>query len=870
MAKNLVIVESPAKAKTINKYLGRDYVVRASMGHVRDLPKSTLGVKLNGDVEVKYLVPKDKKEVVKELKELLKKAEVLWLATDLDREGEAIAWHLAEALKAKPEQTRRVTFNEITEAAIKEAFSHPRDIEMDLVDAQQSRRIIDRFVGYRLSPVLWDALESGRSLSAGRVQSVATRLVVDREREIDAFIAEEYFSIWARLEEAGASVDSPNFDARLIKAEGAELNFVSKPRLVLTPEAGDKKAKDTVSYTGAVTDPALADSYVADLENATYKVAQVKKTEQKRRPTAPFTTSTLQQEAARKLGFGARKTMGLAQRLYEGIEVSGQGQVGLITYMRTDSVSMSDEALAEIGKVVKSQFGENYYDGPRAYKTKAKDAQEAHEAVRPTGALRTPDRIEADLSNQREGRDLQRLYRLIWQRAVASQMTDARIQKVSADIEATPANGSVSEPYVLRATGQTILFDGFLRVYSEGTDADSSQESFERGNGNNKSGAGSGENANVLPELDEGGALDARRVQKRSHETKPPPRYTEATLVKKLEELGIGRPSTYAPTLSTITDREYVLLDSKRFMATELGMKVNDYLVEHFPEYVDYAFTRNMEDELDKIAHGEDDWKPEIRQFWDLLERRIDKVMGSCPQCGAALEFRTGFRGRRYVGCTNHPDCDFSRPLGATDGDWEPKPLDEICPECGEHNLVKKRGRFGWFIACSGYPECNYSRPSDEEAAEMAEPTGEVCSECGKDLVYKKGRFGRFMGCSGYPECKNIKNIDELTGVKCPNDDGGDLAVRRTKRRKVFYGCTKYPDCDFVVWEKPFPVPCPACKGVLTGAGATLTCSNPDCKQKFPREQFEGPMAETDAPGGAAAGAADTESAGPADPADKH
>ncbi len=838
MAKNLVIVESPAKAKTINKYLGRNYLVKASLGHVRDLPKSTMGVKLNGDVEVKYLVPNDKKELVKELQGHLAKADYLWLATDLDREGEAIAWHLAEALKAKPEQIRRVTFTEITKEAITKAFERPREIAMDLVDAQQSRRIIDRFVGYRLSPVLWDALESSKSLSAGRVQSVAVRLIVDREREITAFEVEDYYSVWARMMKTGAAADGETFDARVVEADGEELAFTSKPRLVLTPDGTAKKAKATVSYTGAVIDPDLADRYVVELENADYKVAALKKTQQKRRPTAPFITSTLQQEASRKLGFGARRTMGLAQRLYEGLDLEGEGQVGLITYMRTDSVNMSDQALGEFGNTIKAEYGERYYDGPRKYKTKAKDAQEAHEAVRPTAARRLPSVVERELADVRDGNALGSLYRLIWQRAVASQMTDAQIEKVSAEIEAIPI-GVDREPYKLRATGQTILFDGFLRVYSEGTDREMSQESFER--------AARGDQAaeNRLPELNEIDPLTARRVQRRSHETKPPPRYTEATLVKKLEELGIGRPSTYAPTMSTILDREYVILDQKRFEPTEIGTKVNDYLVDNFSEYVDYAFTRIMEEDLDQIAAGKEPWMPEIIAFHDMLDRRIEKVMGSCPQCGAALEFRTGFRGRRYVGCTNHPDCDFSRPLGAKDANFKPELLDETCPQCGDHELVKKRGRFGWFIACSGYPECNYSRPLEEEEDELGAPKGEKCDKCGKDMVLKRGRFGPFMGCSGYPECRNIKRIEQSTGIKCPKCDEGELSVRKTKRGKTFYGCTKYPVCDFVVWEKPHPLPCPDCAGVLTGAGATLTCSS--CKKKFPREQIEAGATTVDA-----------------------
>jgi len=832
MAKNLVVVESPAKAKTIQKYLGRNYVVRASFGHVRDLPKSTMGVTVNGDVEVKYLVPKDKKEVVKELAEQLKKAETLWLATDLDREGEAIAWHLAEALKAKPENTRRVTFSEITKDAIKAAFEEPRDVEMPLVDAQQARRVIDRFVGYRLSPVLWDGLASGKALSAGRVQSVALRLVVDREREIEAFEAEEYFSIWARMQKDGSG---EIFDARLIEADGEELVFRSVPRLVLTPEGDGPKAAASLTYKGAIADAGTAERYLADLEDAAYKVASVKSKDVKRRPAAPFTTSTLQQEASRKLGFSARKTMGLAQRLYEGLEMPGEGQVGLITYMRTDSVNLSEVAVAEIGDVVRATYGDRYHDGPRVYKTRSKGAQEAHEAVRPTSARRTPDMVEAALASNNEGRDLARLYRLVWQRAVASQMTDAVLRQVSADIEAIPAKAAAAARYTLRATGQTVVFDGFLRVYHEDHDPDAgTAEAPEADSGDDTAEA-------RLPELTDGDPLTKRRVQKRDHQTKPPPRYTEASLVKKLEELGIGRPSTYAPTLSTITEREYVDLDQKRFTPTELGMSVSDFLAKHFPEYVDYRFTANMEADLDEIAEGRREWKPEVRSFHDELERRIEKVMGGCPQCGAPLEFRTGFRGRRFVACTNSPDtCDFTRPLGSADGDWTPEPLDETCPQCGAHQLVKKRGRYGWFIACSGYPECTYSRPVDEDVAEAeAHGGGQACPECGEGkLILRRGRFGPFLGCSRYPECKYIKRIEQTTGVVCPKCREGELVTRKSKKRKTFYGCNRYPDCDFVAWEKPSAFPCPTCGGLLTGAGATLTCQE-DKSHKFPREAVE-------------------------------
>jgi len=828
MAKNLVIVESPAKAKTIKKYLGRNYVVKASMGHVRDLPKSTMGVTLNGDVEVKYLVPREKKDVIKDLREELKKAEVLWLATDLDREGEAIAWHLAEALKARPEQIRRVTFNEITKEAIKTSFRSPRDLAMPLVDAQQARRVIDRFVGYRLSPVLWDSLEGGRALSAGRVQSVTVRLLVDRQREIEAFSPEQYFSIHATLQERkqhGAAGTS--FDARLVRAYDQDLVFVSMPRLVLTPETDGKRAKDTVSYTGAIADPARVEQYVTELEGATYVVGGTKKTKKKRRPTPPFTTSTLQQEASRKLGFGARKTMGLAQRLYEGLPMPDEGQVGLITYMRTDSVNIAASALAEIASLVQTDYGDKYTDGPRSYKTKAKGAQEAHEAVRPTEVARRPDDVAAALAGHAEGKELARLYRLIWQRTVASQMADAQLEQVTVEVGAFPQSlvssaADISEtkaPYLLRSSGQTVVFDGFLRVYAEGNDDE--EDVLE----------------NRLPDLLEGAPLVQRDLTTQRHETKAAPLYTEASLVKKLEQLGIGRPSTYAPTIGVILEREYAAMESKRLVPSELGAQVNDFLVKNFPDYVGYAFTARMEDNLDRIAEGLDDWKPAVRAFHNELERRIDKVMGVCPECGGALEFRTGFRGRRYIGCANHPTCEFTRRLGDRDGGAAPVALDEMCPRCRQHMLVKKKGRYGWFIACTGYPDCNYSRPTDEDLGEQT-LSDENCEKCGADMVYRRGRYGPFLGCSKYPGCKTIKRIEQSLGVACPQCEGGELVKRQTKRGKTFYGCNKYPDCDFVVWEKPHVHPCPECAGLLTGAGDALTCQS--CKKGFATKEIEG------------------------------
>ena len=729
--KKLVVVESPTKAKTLERYLGSGYAVKASFGHIRDLPKNKIGVDTERNFEPNYVVPEGSKKAVTALKSAHKKAADLILATDYDREGEAIAFHVAEVLGVDPGAAKRVTFTEITKDAILEAFDHPRSLDLRLVEAQQARRILDRLVGYRISPILWKKVRTG--LSAGRVQSVALRLIVDREREIRAFEAKEYWSVDARLAPNG---DESAFLARLI-------------------QIGEEKLAASPDKTGLVLSAeADAQQHVDRLREASYRVREVREREVKRSPAPPFTTSTLQQEAARKLGFSSRKTMVIAQQLYEGVTLPGEGQVGLITYMRTDSVNIAEQALQELAEVVRAQFGEQYtLEKPRRYKKKQRGAQEAHEAIRPTSSRRLPDAVEAHLE-----RDQARLYRLIWQRAVASQMAEARFNQVSVDIEA--------DVYLLRATGQTMLFDGFRRVYFEGRDdtPDEDQES-------------------LLPQLTAEQVLRLLEVLPEQHFTQPPPRFSEASLVKTLEELGIGRPSTYASIISTLVEREYVLLDQRRFFPQDVGEVVTDLLVEHFPEIVDVGFTARMEDELDDIAEGKMAWTQVLDEFYGPFERLVEKK-----------------------------EDEIERPE---------EELDETCPLCPEEGrepgkLVIKLGRRGKFVGCKNYPDCKFTRDVSGEVRPEPQETGEMCPECGKPLLARVGRFGPFVGCSGYPDCKYIKKEEKKTGVSCPQCGEGDLIVKRTRKGKTFYGCNRYPDCDFAVWQKPAPDPCPACGKLMT------------------------------------------------------
>lgn len=724
MAKKLVIVESPAKAKTIQKYLGKGFVVKSSYGHVRDLPKSKLGVDVDKNFEPSYVVPDKAKSRITELKKAAKSADEIYFATDEDREGEAIAWHLAQVLKTGKKKTKRITFDEITKSAIEKAIAEPRDINEQLVDAQQSRRILDRLVGYELSPLLWKKVRRG--LSAGRVQSVAVRLICEREEEINAFKPQEYWSLDAALQK-----DGTEFTARL-------------------------HAKDGKSYKKLdIKNKKQVDGILKDLDGAAFTIAKVEKKERKRTPPAPFTTSTLQQAAFNQLGFSSKRTMMLAQQLYEN---------GFITYMRTDSVSLAKEATDKARAAITDTFGKEYaLAEARQFKTKSKGAQEAHEAIRPSDPARLVDGLPSEVEAS-----ARRLYELIWRRMVASQMTEARLQQTAADISAGD--------YTFRATGMTVMFDGFVKALGEKAALKET----------------------VLPELAEGDELNLDRLQHEQHFTQPPARYSEATLVKALEELGIGRPSTYAPTIDTVQKREYVIKnDDKRLEPTEVGTLVNSVLVEHFPNIVDYEFTAGMESDLDKIATGDKKWQPLMKEFYVPFHKQIEKKDKELKKSDLTQE-ETG----------------------------------ETCPEDGG-KLVIKLGRFGKFKACSNFPDCKHTEPIGEEKKMQAEHTGKMCPDCGKELVVKRGRFGPFLGCSGYPDCKHIEKIEKDTGVACPKCSKGQIVEKRTRKGRTFYACNQYPDCENAYWSKPTGEKCPTCDSLLVyGAKSTVRCSNKECDFK--------------------------------------
>ncbi len=738
--KTLVIVESPTKAKTITKFLGKDFIIKSSFGHVRDLPKSKLGVDVEHGFEPHYIVSRDKSKVVKELKEAAKKADEILFATDEDREGEAISFHLATILNIDPKEAKRITFHEITKSAILAAVDHPRGLDLRLVDAQQARRVLDRLVGYNLSPFLWRKVAKG--LSAGRVQSVAVRLVVEREREITAFKAEEYWSV-----EGLFTDNKQEFSAKLNSIEGKKLDKL------------DLKNKEQV------------DDIVKKLEGASYVVTNVDEKQTKRTPPPPFTTSSLQQEANHQLGFSAKQTMRLAQQLYEGVELGSEGSVGLITYMRTDAVNLSEKFLGDAKDIINKEFGEKYQlSEPRFYKNKNKNAQEAHEAIRPTEAMRTPESLSPYLEKNQL-----RLYTLVWNRAVATQMTAAEINAATIDIEApspheSPSGRGTGSKYKFHATGQTITFDGFLKLYPEKT------------------------KENALPKLKVDEKLDCKELKPEQHFTEPPARFSDATLVKALEEYGIGRPSTYAPTIATIEDRGYVERDEKKKLKPkEIALVVNDMLVEHFPQVVDFQFTAQLEENLDEIARGEKDWKPIIATFYEPFKANLDKK-----------------------------DDELARQEEKTD---------EVCEKCGKPMSIKM-GRIGKFMACTGYPECKNTKPmpGDEKNHPAPEPTDEKCEKCGAQMMRRMGRFGPFLGCSDYPKCKNIKNIDIKLNMKCPKCVEGDIVERRSKRGKIFYGCNRYPDCDFALWDKPTGEKCPDCSQPLTyGAKGMIKCSSKEC-----------------------------------------
>ena len=850
MARSLVIVESPAKAKTINKYLGRDYIVKASIGHVLDLPKKTIGIRLPDEPDEQEGPPKKKVrakkgskkakvkpvrkpvtlddvkifeptlqiingklKVINDLRKTANSADAIYLAGDPDREGEAISAHLAMVLskpskfveqeasaprwkkknaksapeveekdKAEPKKEIpptdpkkifRVTFNEITPKAIRAAFDHPRQLNADLVDAQQARRVLDRIVGYKISPLLWDKVRRG--LSAGRVQTVALRLIVEREQEIRAFIPKEYWSIHAMLD-AG---EPPLFEAKLSKYKGEDIEIHNQEG---------------------------ADAVLAAVNKAKWQVASVTQKEKRRNPPPPFTTSKLQQAAYNRLRYTAKRTMALAQRLYEGVEFGAEGSVALITYMRTDSVNVSNDALAQVRELIPERFGSSYLpERPNYYKSK-KDAQEAHEAVRPTDVSRAPEDVRKYLDD-----DLFKLYQLIWQRFVASQMLPAVFDQTTIDISAGD--------YTFRATGSVQKFDGYLRVYQMpalNADRDDDEKSDE-GEGN------------ALPRVTENQMLRLDAIRPEQHFTEPPPRYTEATLVKDLEEKGIGRPSTYAAIISTIVEREYVKKDQGRFTPTMLGERVSMLLVKSFEDVFDVTFTARLEEELDEIEDGKLHWREAVKEFWEKfivdLDRAGDEMLSykagiptgkKCEKCGQGELLERISRHGFFLGCSRYPDCDFiqdlSPELGEDAGDENKI---EYCDNCGKEMAIK-RGRFGVFLACTGYPDCKTTRRLVEGtriARQPDEPLDEKCPTCESGLVKKHGRFGEFIGCTGYPKCKYTRPI--TMGIKCPKCHEGEFVRRgsagRGGRPRIFYGCSRYPDCDFTTPSMPIAEPCPKC-----------------------------------------------------------
>jgi len=825
MGKSLVIVESPAKAKTINKYLGSDYTVMASIGHIKDLPKSGLGVDIDNNFEPTYEVIPDAKKrnnkrVVSELKKAAKTSVAIYLAADPDREGEAICQHLAEEIVPKKGNIPvfRVMFNEITKNAITDAFKEPKQVNKNLVDAQQTRRILDRLVGYKVSPILWKTI--GGKLSAGRVQTVAVRLVVEREREIEAFVQTEYWSVVANL----AATLPPKFDSKLYKVEDLTVKYGKFDEDVKATETHIKNADE-------------ATAIIAEAEKESFVVSSVTTKEKKRNPTPPFITSKLQQEAARKLGFSVKRTMMAAQRLYEGIELGSEGAVGLITYMRTDSTRVSDAALVEVRDYIGKSYGEDYLpEKAVAYKSK-KGAQDAHEAIRPTDVNRTPDALASKLQS-----DELKLYRLIWQRFVASQMTSALFDQTTIDIAAGR--------FIFRSTGSVQKFDGFLKIYQEGRDdtpKDGDDEEEERN----------------LPRVTEGETLALNAITPNQHFTDPPPRFSEATLVKALEEKGIGRPSTYAAIMTTIQDREYAEKIEGRFHPTPLGMTVNDLLIESFDDIFNATYTARMEVELDEIEEGKLDWRAALHEFYGKfskdLEIATELIKGKkkmsiptdevCEKCGTGMVIKFGRFGQ-FLACGNYPECKNTREVAAkpsaggaqTSADGTTEAEAEKIPECElcGKDMALKKGRFGSFFGCTGYPECKNIRKiakGDQPPPPPPQILDELCPKDGANLVKRHGRFGEFTACSNYPTCDYVKR-DVIADLLC-SKDGGEIAIKKSKRGKIFYGCVNYPKCDVVYWDKPVKESCPQCSAAFLlekttkKDGTVRYCQTEECDYKM-------------------------------------
>lgn len=769
MSKSLVIVESPAKCKTIEKYLGKDFTVLASYGHVRDLIPKEGAVDPTHDFAMKYQVIDRNQRHLQEIAKSVKSADTLYLATDPDREGEAISWHVFEYLKdkklLKDKDVKRVVFHEITKKAVTEAIANPTELSLNLINAQQARRALDYLVGFNLSPLLWKKIRRG--LSAGRVQSPALRMIVERELEIEAFKTREYWSHTAE-----ASAQSQAFKAKLTHYQGEKLNQFSFEN---TEQAQQVKQN------------------LLEAADGTLVVAKIEKKQRSRNPAPPFITSTLQQEAARKLGFTTRRTMMVAQQLYEGIDLGGE-TAGLISYMRTDSVNLADEALVEIRALISEKYGaDNVPKEPRRFKTKSKNAQEAHEAIRPTSAQRLPEQVKAFLSVEQY-----KLYDLIWKRTIACQMMHATLNQVAVDLHCG------SDQNVFRATGSTVMHPGFMSVYLEGED-----DSQEAGDDQDR----------LLPPMEEGRPVQLLDINANQHFTEPPPRYSEASLVKALEEFGIGRPSTYATIISTLQNREYVTLESKRFYPTDVGRIVNKFLTEHFTKYVDYSFTANLEDELDAVSRGEKEWVPLMNAFWQPFHDLIADKDTSVQRKDVTQET-----------------------------------LDESCPEC-QSPLSIRLGRNGRFIGCTNYPACSYTRNlSDDNESGSSEPEvveGRHCPKCQSSLVIKTGRYGKFLGCSGYPNCKHIEPLEKPagTGVKCPQCHSGDILKRKSRNGKIFFSCSEYPKCSYALWDAPVNESCPQCQWpILTikntkRKGAEKVCPQKECDYATP---YEGDIQQPD------------------------
>jgi DNA topoisomerase-1 len=751
MSKNLVIVESPAKCKTIKKYLGKGFEVMASYGHVRDLIPKEGAVDTEHDFAMKYQLIERNAKHVDSIVKAMKKSDALYLATDPDREGEAISWHLCELLKERKalvdKPVHRVVFNEITKRAVNEALEHARELSIELINAQQARRALDYLVGFNLSPLLWKKIRRG--LSAGRVQSPALCMIVERENEIENFKPREYWTL-----EGDLSKEKQEFVARLTQLHGEKLKQFTINN--------DKDANQ-------------ARAELLKAANGQLVVEKVEKKQRKRNPAAPFTTSTLQQEASRKLGFTASRTMRVAQQLYEGMDVGGE-TVGLITYMRTDSVNLAQDALDEMRAYIPERYGEKALPPEsRTFKTKAKNAQEAHEAIRPTSIRNTPDEISKYLSAEQL-----KLYDLIWKRTIACQMNHATINTVSVDFACGEGNR-------LRANGSVVVDPGFMAVYQEGEDD-------KKGDGDEK----------LLPPLEKGDTCKLKDIRADQHFTEPPPRFSEASLVKTLEEYGIGRPSTYATIISTLQAREYVTLEKKRFYPTDVGRVVSKFLTEHFTQYVDYDFTARLEDELDAVSRGEKEWVPLLQDFWKPFKALVDDKETSVSRSDVTTES-----------------------------------TDEECPKCGKP-LNIRLGRRGRFIGCSDYPECDYTRNVDDERGDGSPEVveGRKCPQCESDLIIRSGRYGKFIGCSNYPDCKYIEPLEkpEDSGVQCPQCKKGNILKRKSRRGKIFYSCARYPECDYAIWNEPLAQPCPTCHWPITSikttkrSGTQRVCPQQDCK----------------------------------------